>query len=671
MNLWEYLDKRTYLVYNILHTNNIKEIDMTPIHRKYLKDNTETRVTSVNTEQGNEFLVNIPSGYKYLDEVFNTFPDNSFLCKSVAGVGGTTLAITNTEDYVIAGSSVELVINKADQHDNLIPVYAGVYAKDIIKEVNTKRDLGIPVKIITTYDSLYKVVDALGIYVQDYKLLVDELQVLLKASDKFKPRVVTKVLEQVELFKSVCFMTATPTPRKYFPPEISKLDYYRVSWEDSEKMVVNKANIKGDMNKKVTAIALHHLDNGGTPIFFYNSLSGIIPCIKNLIKVRGITYKDVKIICANTEANKAYLKEQLGKDWLPEKPLYKEINESGEVYMNPKNKPIQFCTKYAFEGLDFSVEDAYTYVISDVKNKHRHHTRIDISTDLQQVAGRCRNQNPLSKRECVFLWNDSVEGADMTEEVYEEYVREELAIAKDMEERYTMDRIKSMKINLDTSPYFVEVDGVITTNEYAIYGMCISYAALNVDYVNVMVDGKKTTRMEEKLDLFSQTKGFKLPELSVIDKSKMKNKQSFKELSEEYYNLVCAKDSETCADAIKEIDSKLKVIKSLDKEFTEILNTIGIEGIKSTSFNKTKSRAKYNKVVGVGTISRSRASAFRNIKIKEGDFLLYSEIKERIQKCFDKQKIDVVAKATDIKEVFNVKRTTRGGVEGFLIGEKI
>lgn len=637
----------------------------------YIKDSSIVKESVSNTEQGKEVLVNIPSGFRYLDEVFNTFPDNSFLCKSVAGVGGTTLAITNKEDYVIAGSSVELVINKADQHDNLIPVYAGVYAKDIIKEIGIKRDLGIPVKIITTYDSLYKVVDALGTEVQNYKLLVDELQVLLKASDKFKPKVVTKVLDQVELFKSVCFMTATPTPRKYFPPQISKLDYYRVVWEDSEKMVVNKANIKGDMNKKVTAIALHHLDNGGIPLFFYNSLSGIVPCIKNLIKVRGITHRDVKIICANTEANKAYLKEQLGKDWLPEKPLYKEYDSEGNVFMNPRNKPIQFCTKYAFEGLDFSVEDAFTYVISDVKNKHRHHTRIDISTDLQQVAGRCRNQNPLSKRECVFLWNDSVEGADMTEDMYEEYVREELAIARDMEERYTMDRIKSMKINLDTSPYFVEVDGVVTTNEYAIYGMCISYAALNVDYVNVMVDGQKTTRMEEKLDLFSQTKGFKLPELSVIDKSKMKNKQSFRELSQEYYELICAKEGETNKEVLRNINVKLHTLKSLDKEFTEILNVIGIEEIKSTAFNKTKSKSKYNKKVGIGNISKSKATAFKNLKIKEGDFLLYSEIKDKIQSCFDKNNIDVAAKATDIKEIFNVKRTTRGGVEGFLIGSKL
>jgi hypothetical protein len=633
----------------------------------YIKDGKEVIETVVDTEQGKEVLVKIPSGYKYLDEVFNTFPNDSFLCKSVAGVGGTTLAITNNEDYVIAGSSVELVINKSDQHDNLIPVCAGVYAEDIIKKVGVNKALGIPIKIITTYDSLYKVVDALGGDVVNYKLLVDELQVLLKASDKFKPKVVTKVLDQVGLFKSVCFMTATPTPRKYFPPQIAKLDYYRVVWEDSEKMVVNKANIKGDMTKKVTAIALHHIDNGGIPIFFYNSLSGIIPCIKNLVKIRGISHKDVKIICADTDGNRNYLKEQLGAGWFPEKPLYKELDFEGNTFMNPRNKPIQFCTKYAFEGLDFNVEDAHTYIVSDVRNKHRHHTRIDISTDLQQVAGRCRNQNPLSKRECVFLWNDCVDGVGMSEEEYEKYVKEELAMAKDMEERYTIDRMKSMKINLDTSPYFVEVDGVVTTNEYAIYGMCISYAALNVDYVNVMVGGKKTTRMEDKLDLFSQTKGFKLPELSIIDKGKMKKKQSFKELSEEYYKLnkvLGVKYSEKVKDS-------LEVIKSLDKEFCEIVNTIGIEEIKSTGFHKTKSKTKYSKSVGINVISKNKSVAYKNLKIKEGDFLTYLGIKNKIQSCFDKMGLDCTAKATDIKDIYNVKRTARQGVEGFLIGVKL
>lgn len=159
--------------------------------------------------------------------------------------------------------------------------------------------------------------------------------------------------------------------------------------------------------------------------------------------------------------------------------------------------------------------------------------------------------------------------------------------------------------------------------------------------------------------------------LSFKDRQKTGRKQSFKELAEEYYNLDSQKESLTNKVEIKSIDSKLYVLKSLDREFSEIVSTIGIDEIKSTGFHKTKSKAKYKKFVGINSISRNKTTAFANLKIREGDFLPYSDIKSKIQKAFDKMGIDAVARATDIKEVYNVKRTARQGVEGFLIGEKI
>lgn len=496
------------------------------------------------------------------------------------------------------------------------------------------------------------------------------MQVLLKASDAFKPVVVNKLFQQVKHYKSVCYMTATPTPRKYFPPEVADLDYYRVNWDGSEKMLIKKAKVYGDMTSKVTAIALHHLDHGGTPLFFYNSLKGIIPCIKNLIKLRGLTYKDIKIICADTEDNSTFLKDSLGADWKPERPLYKEIVD-GEVVLNPRNKPIQFCTKYAFEGLDFDVPDAHTYVISDVRNKNRHHTRIDISTDLQQIAGRCRTQNPLTKRKAVFLWNDTVEGADMSEDEYEDYVRKELELAKDMESRYTVEKMSSMGINVKSSPYFVEIDGKVVTNDYSIYGLCISYSALNADYVRVMVDGECKSKIEDKLNLFSETEGFELPQLSVADKGKLNKKQNFKELAEDYYNTLVEMQDCTNDECVVEMQDKLTLLLSLDSEFKEIFTAIGIDEIKATGFHKTKSKAKYRKVVGVNNVASSKTKAYKNLKIKEGNFYTYAELKEKIQAVYDKQGIKSKAKATDIKMIYNVKRTTKNGVEGYIIGGRI
>ena len=309
----------------------------------FICDKLDLKQEVITTETGLETVISIPSKYKYMSEVFTTLPDNSFLCKSVAGVGGTSLAIMNGENYVIAVGSVELIINKSEQHENLIPVHSGVTVRDLENAVSIKEFSKQPVKIITTYDSLPKVVDVLGGKVTDYKILVDELQVLLKASDTFKPVVVTKLFRLVPMFKSVCFMTATPTPRKYFPPEVAKLDYIRLVWEGSSVMHIRKSKVKGDVTSKIVAIALSHLDTEGTPLFFYNSLRGIIPCVKQLIKARGLTHKDIKIICADNDRNRTYLKEQLGADWKPERPLYKEVVD-GNAIMNPRNKPIQFCT---------------------------------------------------------------------------------------------------------------------------------------------------------------------------------------------------------------------------------------------------------------------------------------------------------------------------------------
>lgn len=633
----------------------------------FICDKLDLKQEVITTETGLETVISIPSKYKYMSEVFTTLPDNSFLCKSVAGVGGTSLAIMNGENYVIAVGSVELIINKSEQHENLIPVHSGVTVRDLENAVSIKEFSKQPVKIITTYDSLPKVVDVLGGKVTDYKILVDELQVLLKASDTFKPVVVTKLFRLVPMFKSVCFMTATPTPRKYFPPEVAKLDYIRLVWEGSSVMHIRKSKVKGDVTSKIFAIALSHLDTEGTPLFFYNSLRGIIPCVKQLIKARGLTHNDIKIICADNDRNRTYLKEQLGVDWKPERPLYKEVVD-GNAIMNPRNKPIQFCTKYAFEGLDFCVEDAHTYIVSDVKNRSKHHTRIDISTDIQQIAGRCRNQNPLIKREAVFLWTDEFTGASLSESEYEEYVNNELAIAKDMEQRYTLDKLKDMKIDFNSSPYFLEVDGEAQTNDYAVFGLCISYAALNADYVNVMTDADKSV-LEKKLELFSEIDDYKIPDIKFEDMVKLEKKFNFKELAQEYYELSeSLKQSDfTCEDAV----NKMSVLLSLDGEFKSFVETIGIDAIKATGFHKTKCKAKFNKAVGVDEKSIKQLKVIKSVKLKVNSFYTFAELRDKLIIAYSDAKLSCTAKATDIQHCYVVKKTARNKIQGFLIVDKI
>ena len=44
---------------------------------------------------------NIPSNIKYINDYTNVLPKNCLFDKGATGCGGTTLAITNDEDYII------------------------------------------------------------------------------------------------------------------------------------------------------------------------------------------------------------------------------------------------------------------------------------------------------------------------------------------------------------------------------------------------------------------------------------------------------------------------------------------------------------------------------------------------------------------------------------------
>ena len=63
--------------------------------------------------------INIPENVKYLSEYIKDLPDNCILSKGKVGAGGTSIAINNNVNYVIAVPFVSLIENKMQQHDNI------------------------------------------------------------------------------------------------------------------------------------------------------------------------------------------------------------------------------------------------------------------------------------------------------------------------------------------------------------------------------------------------------------------------------------------------------------------------------------------------------------------------------------------------------------------------
>ena len=57
--------------------------------------------------QANTLKINSTDGYLHLEDL----PHNCIFNKVITGCGGTTIAITNSENYVIAVPTKELIVN--------------------------------------------------------------------------------------------------------------------------------------------------------------------------------------------------------------------------------------------------------------------------------------------------------------------------------------------------------------------------------------------------------------------------------------------------------------------------------------------------------------------------------------------------------------------------------
>lgn len=603
----------------------------------------------------------VPTGLHYMSDVLYDLPKGVFIDKQVCGVGGTTLAIKSNTNYVIAVHRKLLVENKYIQHPNtLIEVKGGVTVEDIIRELQNDKN-----KIITTYDGLKKVSEALSVLgvLDTYHLLVDEVQNVIREGGDFRDEVCNYLLENSCNFASVSYLTATSTERKYLPEQIKDIPYLRIEWEDSVNIKVNQKHIKGDLTQAITSIALDHLDNPdkGEAYFFFNSVRGILPVIKNLVKLRTVTEKDIKIICAEGEDNEKLLKS-VGA-WKPERPL--EQDKDGNIVLN--NKQITFITKTCFEGVDYYSDNPTTYIVSDARNQKKHFVKTDIAIDIRQIAGRFRTANPMSKQEVVLLWTGQYEGFGMTEQEYEQFVLDGIERAKNTIELTAQGKIDdSLEHLAKTSKYYTERDGVVVLNKLAYSNIMSEYRTQYEDFKVVVDNGKEIRRLDNRLNKLYDVDNYTIPEMSVIDKKSLGKKLNFKQAAESYYTnskllSVCdAQDKD-------EIQTLLRNLVLACPSISEYVKVLGVDEMRTCGFQESKIKKKFLQQVGEFEMVTNRKQVRGVLEMKEGNWYSLKQVKEHLSKAYNILNIECKAFASDINKFYMTKRARRSGVEGCII----
>lgn len=597
----------------------------------------------------------------YLNEFMTELPVNCLFDKGKTGCGGTTIAIENDKDTIIAMPYVNVIKNKVAQYPNekcnniLFGIHEGITDEEIIDYFKNNKIR----KFAVTYDSLDRLINVLekekniDVY-KDFFLLVDEWHILFN-SYAFRNEAVKKVLHHAKQFNEVTYMTATPIEEEFILKELKHLPIKEVIWDN-----VAIVDIKPiATNQPITAVCklIKNCIEGkvfGNLHFFVNS----VEFIADAIQKTGLKPEKVRIVCStnkNVGKGKKSNQKKLGDNYIIEDTT-------------TQAKKINFYTSTSFEGCDIYDENGKTYIVSD---KDKSHTLLDISTLIIQICGRIRNSH--YKTRIGHIFGETRYNKFVSYDEFKESTQRQLAETKD----WLNDINRMNDNNRKKTISLIERNNKSGLNEMYISNendrLEIDENLVNLDIVNFKITNhlyqNRITLTEEYAKY-----GFK-PMKTVIkpytDKlaENPKAKISFKGLFEEYVSLIDEDSyysfngtSYSCNLGNKEDrKSLIEELKPLIKEAHEIL---GVQKVRELNHNVTNiKRVIYNMRCDLSQDTKI-IHCLKDKGISEGTTATSKDWKNELQDIYtaleikdSKGKIKK-AKATDLDNWYEIKKIT-------------
>lgn len=430
--------------------------------------------------------IKVPANVNFLNEWAGFELPRGIVNKGITGCGATTLAIEDEHKTIICSPRINLIKNKCQQHKGTLAVYGDVRNGDIEDYL---RNSPKP-KLLATYDS----VPRLNGLIKDksgWRVVVDEYQYLLIDSS-FKSETELRLLETLEEFPHVTYLSATPIADKYMRQMdwFKDLPYTILEWSNVEQRFVKRVQSKNPINNAVEIVRNYQkgiypfiLVNGKKTeskecVIFLNSVTNIA----NIIRQTELQSDEVNIIVAFSEENNLLVKK-LGRDFgIGRIPL------KGEPH-----KKFTFCTSTAFAGCDFYSTCASTFVISDNKKAC---TSIDIATELAQIAGRQRLECNPFRNTTTFIYN--VDVGENEENSYKSVLDAKLqksvknadyknsVMDKDLKEDFIKETVDSQKLNKYSKNYvwYDEINQRFSVNRMAYLNDCFSYDVQKENYLD-------------------------------------------------------------------------------------------------------------------------------------------------------------------------------------------
>ena len=335
--------------------------------------------------------------------------------KTKTDVGGTYVAANCGSNYIIVCPFKDLVDSIAADRNNRYEVfkcYGGVREYQFRKYIKNNTTY----KIAVTYDSLPKLIGWLS-GTEGWKVLVDEYHLILEDMD-FRYDAINGLIEEIQKFRHYSFLSATPIDLDFEIDFLKQLPHYKVQWNGVTKITPIRYKVT-QLTKGLARFIQIFLDEGISLPDINGNVSKVeelyifinsVTSIKQIADTLKLNPDDVKICCADRIRNNKLLGEY-------------QIES-----VSSPNKKINFFTKKCFQGCNLFTNNGLIIVASDA---YRTQTLVDISTTMEQIAGRIRindeyqnifrnvivhlfstNKNVMSDEEFEMLMQDKEKEAD-------------------------------------------------------------------------------------------------------------------------------------------------------------------------------------------------------------------------------------------------------------------
>ena len=317
---------------------------------------------------------------RYLSELpeFQDGLPHGIVNKTKTDVGGTYVAANCRYNYIIVCPFRDLVDSIAADKNNkyeIFKCYGGTREQQFRKYAKEHKVY----KIAVTYDSLDKLLKWMGNNTDGWKLLIDEYHLILEDLD-YRESAIMQMCWNIQKFKHYTFLSATPIDEEYEADFFKNLPHYKIIWAPGLPITIRKIKatcLPLGLAKlirifKEEGISLPDINGELRKVeqlfIFLNSVT----TIKQVIDTLELEEDEVKICCAKRQRNRLIL----GR--------FKQ-----ESAIAP-NKRINFFTKKSFQGCNLFSNNGLIIVASDV---HRTQTLVDITTTMEQISGRLREND--------------------------------------------------------------------------------------------------------------------------------------------------------------------------------------------------------------------------------------------------------------------------------------